>query len=292
MINFLENIINTLYNKKIAFVGNNDGPLRLYNALGVYKENIVFIGLQKKSSYELAYTHLFSKMSHLIGFDDKSLCEFLKKEVKPDVVINIFCNFKFKKLLKHFDVFNLHLSYLPFYRGRHPLHWAIINGEKNHGITFHKMDLEFDNGEILWQEKLKILFGDSAKTLRERLLLKFEASFESILKKIFNDNYQIIKNSNRNATFAPRRFPKDNEIILPQSSIDLMNFVNALRDDVTCAYFRVNNKKKYVRLVRLLDDTFNNHDLNDYSNQYADILCSDNFKVRLIFKKKIKEEKS
>ena len=35
-----------------------------------------------------------------------------------------------KRILDNFETYNIHLSYLPQYRGRHPLHWAIINGEK------------------------------------------------------------------------------------------------------------------------------------------------------------------
>ena len=52
--------------------------------------------------------------------------------------------------------FNLHASLLPRYRGAAPINWAIINGEKESGVTTFKLKHEIDTGNILFQEKVNI----------------------------------------------------------------------------------------------------------------------------------------
>src|SRR3954470_18829489 len=49
---------------------------------------------------------------------------------------------------------NLHASLLPQYRGAAPINWAIINGEKETGVTTFKLQQEIDTGDILLQEKI------------------------------------------------------------------------------------------------------------------------------------------
>ncbi len=56
----------------------------------------------------------------------------------------------------------MHGSYLPAYRGRVPVNWAIINGEKQTGATLHYMVAKPDAGDIVDQEKVVIDFTDTA----------------------------------------------------------------------------------------------------------------------------------
>ena len=55
-----------------------------------------------------------------------------------------------------YGTFNLHASLLPQYRGAAPINWAIINGEKETGLTTFLLQQEIDTGDILLQEKEKI----------------------------------------------------------------------------------------------------------------------------------------
>ena len=68
--------------------------------------------------------------------------------------------------------FNLHASLLPQYRGAAPINWAIINGEKETGITTFFLKHEIDTGSIIFQEKEEILPEDNAGTLYARLMQK------------------------------------------------------------------------------------------------------------------------
>src|SRR6478736_5946412 len=65
---------------------------------------------------------------------------------------------------------NLHASLLPQYRGAAPINWAIINGEKETGITTFFISHEIDTGDILMQEKVPITDSDDAGTIHDKLM--------------------------------------------------------------------------------------------------------------------------
>ena len=64
---------------------------------------------------------------------------------------------------------NVHASLLPQYRGAAPINWAIINGEKESGVTTFKLKHEIDTGGVLLQEKVAIWEQDTAGTLHDKL---------------------------------------------------------------------------------------------------------------------------
>ena len=64
---------------------------------------------------------------------------------------------------------NIHASLLPKYRGPAPIQWAIINGEKETGVTAMLMDQGLDTGDILFFDKVKIAPDDTSATLHDRL---------------------------------------------------------------------------------------------------------------------------
>ena len=66
--------------------------------------------------------------------------------------------------------FNLHASLLPQYRGAAPINWAIINGEKESGVTTFLLNHEIDKGAILCQQRVAIDEVDDAGTLHDKLM--------------------------------------------------------------------------------------------------------------------------
>lgn len=64
---------------------------------------------------------------------------------------------------------NLHASLLPHYRGAAPINWAIINGEKETGLTTFKLKQEIDTGDILLQETVMIGEDETAGELHDRM---------------------------------------------------------------------------------------------------------------------------
>ena len=66
--------------------------------------------------------------------------------------------------------FNLHASLLPQYRGAAPINWAVINGEKETGVTTFFLTHDIDTGNIILQEKIKIDESDNVGTVHDRLM--------------------------------------------------------------------------------------------------------------------------
>ena len=65
---------------------------------------------------------------------------------------------------------NFHASLLPAYRGKHPVFWALRNGERWAGLTVHVMDAGLDTGDILYQVRVRTRAQDSVATLYDRIM--------------------------------------------------------------------------------------------------------------------------
>ena len=91
-----------------------------------------------------------------LHLDDEKFCKKLKN-LQPDLFIIV----AFKKLpeniwkIPKLGTFNLHASLLPMYRGAAPINWAIINGEKETGLTTFFINNKIDYGNIILQKKCK-----------------------------------------------------------------------------------------------------------------------------------------
>lgn len=66
--------------------------------------------------------------------------------------------------------YNLHASLLPKYRGAAPINWAVINGEKESGLTVFKLRNEIDSGTILASQKIEILEEEDAGALHDKMM--------------------------------------------------------------------------------------------------------------------------
>lgn len=68
--------------------------------------------------------------------------------------------------------FNLHASLLPQYRGAAPINWAIINGDKETGVTTFFLKHEIDTGDVIYRDVIAIDEKDNAGTLHDKLMLQ------------------------------------------------------------------------------------------------------------------------
>jgi methionyl-tRNA formyltransferase len=125
--------------------------------------------------------------------------------------------------------FNLHASLLPQYRGAAPINWAIINGEKETGITTFFLKHEIDTGNILFQEKEIINEDDNVGKLYERLMNKGAQLVLRTVKAIESGDY-ILKPQPEGIEIkhAPKIFKETCEVNWKQSSDQVKNFVRGL----------------------------------------------------------------
>jgi methionyl-tRNA formyltransferase len=125
--------------------------------------------------------------------------------------------------------FNLHASLLPQYRGAAPINWAIINGEKETGVTTFFLKHEIDTGSIIFQEKEIIHDEDDAGVLYKRLMNKGAALVLKTVQAIEEGNYPSLPQKETAETkHAPKIFKETCEINWDQSSDSIRNFVRGL----------------------------------------------------------------
>ena len=96
--------------------------------------------------------------------------------------------------------FNLHASLLPDYRGAAPINWAIINGEKETGVTTFFIDEKIDTGAVILQSKINITPTENAGELHDKLM---HLGSDVVLETI-----QTIENGNLETTIQPLKETK------------------------------------------------------------------------------------
>lgn len=94
--------------------------------------------------------------------------------------------------MPEYGTFNLHASLLPDYRGAAPINHAIINGEKETGVTTFFLKQEIDTGAIIFQEKTPIHPGETAGELHDRLMKIGANLVIKTVKAIQNNDYPQI----------------------------------------------------------------------------------------------------
>ncbi len=125
--------------------------------------------------------------------------------------------------------FNLHGSLLPQYRGAAPIHWAVINGEKETGLTTFFLKHEIDTGNIIMQEKEEILRKDTTGTLYQRLMQMGAGLVLKTVKAIENEDYTLIEqDTNQELKHAPKLFKENTEIDWNKPAEEVYNFVRGL----------------------------------------------------------------
>ena len=98
---------------------------------------------------------------------------------------------------------NIHASILPKYRGSAPMQWAIINGEKETGITLMYMDEKMDTGDIIDIVKIPILDDDDLGSIHDKMSLLGSSILEKNFSNIINNNISRVKQDDTKATLAP-----------------------------------------------------------------------------------------
>ena len=148
---------------------------------------------------------------------------------------------------------NIHGSLLPKYRGAAPINRAIINGEKETGITFMFMKEKVDTGEIIFQEKIDILPDETCGELYNRLSDLSARSLPKLLEKIKSGKIERIPQDNKLATFARKMNKEDGKIDWNDKGEKVYNLIRGTIP-FPGAFTYYKGRKLKITLVRFLDD--------------------------------------
>ncbi|UCG69079.1 MAG: methionyl-tRNA formyltransferase [Thermoplasmata archaeon] len=141
---------------------------------------------------------------------------------------------------------NLHAGLLPKYRGRGPITWALINDEKEIGVTVHFIDEGIDSGDIIYQDKIQITDEDNAKTLYEKATKKSPDILIRALNLLKDKDFKATPQDPQNVIYYPNIPPELGEINWASSSREIFNKIRALTRPYPGAYTYFKGKKIYI----------------------------------------------
>lgn len=176
--------------------------------------------------------------------------------LKPDIMVTCaFGQILSREILAipQCGVINEHASLLPKYRGSSPIQWAVINGEKQTGVTIMKTAYEVDSGDILFAEKLDIGEDETASELFERLSYLAADAVVKALDIIEKGEENYTPQNHAEATFCKMLTKADGVIDWTKSAEQIKDFVRGM-NDWPCAYTTLNGNVFKIHKVSLCAD--------------------------------------
>ncbi|MFC1816178.1 methionyl-tRNA formyltransferase [Thermodesulfobacteriota bacterium] len=137
------------------------------------------------------------------------------KKLKPDIIVVVaFGHILTKDILSlpRIGTINIHASLLPKYRGPAPIQWAIINAEKETGVTTMFMNEGLDTGDILLAAKTEIFPDDNAATLHDRLSELGADLLSNTIQALEAGDIKPVPQNHEQATYAPLLTKTDGHI--------------------------------------------------------------------------------
>lgn len=162
--------------------------------------------------------------------------------------------------LPEYGTFNLHASLLPQYRGAAPINYAIINGEKETGLTTFFLDEKIDTGKILLQDKIEISINDNAGTLHDKLMILGSSLVIKTVEGIVNQNIEPIPQNEADLGSEPKKAYKiskdDCKIDWNNDQQTINNFIRGLSPYPAAFTSMVNNSTAKRINVKIFDVEF------------------------------------
>jgi len=179
--------------------------------------------------------------------------EFLNtlSSYSPDLLIVIaYGHILPEKILKipKIGAINIHASLLPRYRGPAPIHWAIINREKQTGVTSMFMDKGMDTGDILLTSKTNILPDDTSENLHDRLADLGAELLINTIAGIVNNTITPVSQNHEHATYAPLLKKSDGRIDWTNSAEEIEAFIRGMTPWPGAFTFYKKNRMKIFKV--------------------------------------------
>jgi len=132
--------------------------------------------------------------------------------------------------------FNLHGSLLPAYRGRAPVNWVLVNGEKRTGVTLHLMTEKPDAGGIVGQRAVAIDETDTARTLYGKLCREAGILLDELLPLIREGRETLRSQDLSRGSYCGGRRPEDGRIDWHWPARRIYNLIRAVTDPYPGAF--------------------------------------------------------
>jgi methionyl-tRNA formyltransferase len=242
--------------------------------------NMGVVGIRKlvEAGFEipLVFTHTDSAAEHIWFGSVADLCRELAitcvtpetpntpswieriGELEPAIIFSFYYRTMLPKeilALPPLGAYNLHGSYLPAYRGRCPVNWVIIKGEKQTGVTLHQMVEQPDAGPIVAQEKVAIASNDTALTLFNKLVRTAGTMLEDVLPKMKAGAISKTPQDLIRGSYYGGRKPEDGCIVWQRSAVEIGNLIRGVTRPYPGAFCFLDGEKLTIWSALVQEDT-------------------------------------
>jgi len=252
--------------KKVIFMGTPDFAVESLKALIKDGTNVVAVvtAPDRKSGrgqkLSMSAVKLFALENELpILQPEKFKTDIFLDELKS-FNAHLFVVVAFRMLpevvwaMPEFGTINLHGSLLPNYRGAAPINWAVINGEKETGVTTFFIEKEIDTGKIIDRESICISDTDNAGTIHDKLMVVGAGLLSKTVKSIFKGTAKGLEQDNSNLKHAPKIFKPDCKIDWTLDTITIYNKIRGLSPYPT-AWAEMNFEES-TKSIKLFDTLY------------------------------------
>lgn len=174
--------------------------------------------------------------------------------------------------------FNLHGSLLPKYRGAAPINWAVINGDKETGVTTFFLKKEIDTGDLIFQERMPIGPNETAGEVHDQMMILGAKTVLKTVKAIEKQAVNPQQQDDTQATKAPKIFHETCEIDFNQNSQAVHNFIRGM-SPYPAAWTILDDKKLKITRAKfhLADHQLTPGTFQTDNKNYIHIATSDGF---------------
>jgi methionyl-tRNA formyltransferase len=206
----------------------------------------------KETAMNLGYSVIQPSSVRTVEFSN---C--IEKHTPDFIVVVAFGHIIPKNILNIPEIatINIHASLLPKYRGPAPIQWAIINGEKETGVTTMLMDEGLDTGDILLSSKLEIAPDDTSDTLHNRLADLGADLLIQTLNAFETGDINPISQDHSQVTYAPMLKKNDGRINWGRPANALEAFIRGMTPWPGAFTFHEKKRFKIFRAKTIVMDT-------------------------------------
>ncbi|MDD5244431.1 MAG: formyltransferase [Syntrophorhabdaceae bacterium] len=169
-------------------------------------------------------------------------------DAKPDIIFSFY----YRKMIpgEILDIpkvgaFNLHGSLLPKFRGRCPVNWVLIAGERETGLTLHYMLEKPDAGDIVAQKKVDIDFEDNVYTVYMKMAEAARELMKGILPQLNEGTFTRKPQMGASSYFGGRK-PEDGIVMWEKDALSIYNLTRAITHPYPGAFTYLDGKKFYI----------------------------------------------
>ena len=175
--------------------------------------------------------------------------EILKK-INPDLIVVMGYGIKLPNFflnIPKYGSINIHISLLPRWRGASPIEHAILNGDKETGVTIFKIEEEMDAGPKIISQNIPIEKNINKDDLIKKLNLIGIDLLKTILPKILNNEISFEKQDLNKVTYAPKIFTELRKIDFNQNIESISNMIRAFSIKPSAWFFYNNERIKIIK---------------------------------------------